>query len=283
MAPATQSTSSGTTPTVALITAAGSIVVALIALVGTILVARKQTSVQRDLAAKAEKLAEGMATQSRNHQEEMAAWSHKLQRELAAAAQNHVSGENALSRGQIKAIEETKFAIEGQKIDLEYQKLLSATDKSSLEQRAMTLKTLHDRRAEETRLIHLFFDKLVSRSETERGLALFALSAAIDHEVLEQLALVVEEVSLKTDSQQTAQGEDEVENQPDGSEERPSKTTPTSASGAPPPAANAPSLRKIIGYTKGPYVLPIREGDLPDVELQRLLASNDITAAKPEK
>jgi len=176
-----------------------------------------------------------------------AAEDERVQWELAAAARQHTTDEADKARVFTAINEDRKFKLDRQKLQLEYDRLLDAKGASS-QHRAAALKVVHDKRAEEARLIHLFFDKLVSTRKSERDVAMLALSTVIDPELIKRLVLAGRAVSRR--AQPAAQREDEVEKQPPGPEERASDTAP-----APAPEASAPQPRRIIEVGTGPYAI----------------------------
>jgi hypothetical protein len=171
------------------VTAAGAIIVAFISLIGTLILFLKQSGLQRDLAHDAQKHQSQLASDAQKHTATLADNTTKLQMLLANQARKHATEEATDDRKFKGEIEDKKIALDQQRIDLEIEKLLMSTTGSSTENRAAALRLASDRRAEEARLIALFFDRLVGESVKERDLAFEALSGFVEPELTERLKL----------------------------------------------------------------------------------------------
>jgi len=77
---------------------------------------------------------------------------------------------------------------EDRRLEQAREELRRNTQLTEMEIEQTARKAVHEQRIEEAKLLHLFFDKLVSTDEREQRLALFAVSAFVDASVIEQFA-----------------------------------------------------------------------------------------------
>jgi hypothetical protein len=158
-------------------------------IISSIILFQRQSKWQRDLARDAQQHQRELASEVQKHAATLADKTTMLQKLLAKQAQTHATGEAADERAFKGKYEDKKVALDQQRIDLEVEKLLMSTTGSSTENRAAALKLASDRRAEEARLIALFFDRLVGESVKERDLAFQAPSGFVEPELAKRLKL----------------------------------------------------------------------------------------------
>jgi hypothetical protein len=197
-------------------TGSGPIIVALIALAGAAVTAwvtyfngKRTTAMQKQLTDQKQHHDERLAELNRTHM----AWQAELQRQhvtTEAEVQRKYEALKAVqTRDFTKTLEDRKSTLEEKRVQIEYEKMLRDTSASTVESWTASRKFVHDKQAEEAKLIHLFFDKLVSKQQAERDLALFTLSSFVDSTVIERLALAGDSPAWRASlSRLAARGED---------------------------------------------------------------------------
>jgi hypothetical protein len=84
--------------------------------------------------------------------------------------------------------------------------LQERTNASALEIEQAAWKIVHDQKIEESKLIHMFFERLVSKNPKEQKLALLAISEFVDPSVIEVLASAGEEIVSRENLSRLASG-----------------------------------------------------------------------------
>ena len=100
--------------------------------------------------------------------------------------------------------------IEDRRLKQAQEQLRRTTDLSEREIEQTAWKIVHDQKIEEAKLLHLYFDKLVSSNDREQELALYAISAFVDASVIERIAAGGRLVSRGNLSKLAASGDSEA-------------------------------------------------------------------------
>src|SRR5262249_30190238 len=152
-----------------IVAAFGALFAAVVALFGTYRNTNRTTESQETIAKLGRENAVILALLGMESERTEGAMRRRHDTALAEATRDHATDEANRQRDFTRTIEDGR-------IQLEYEKMHEATGASGRESWIAVKKLVHDRQTEEAKLIHLYFDKLLSKNPMERYLALSALS-----------------------------------------------------------------------------------------------------------
>ena len=140
---------------------------------------------------------------------------NELQTKLEGMRSSSAAGLQDTKLGYDRERDETDRAVKSSehkdRITLQMRELQQKMDLSDYEAFMAAKRLIHDRDLAQANLVHTFFDKLLSESQSERNLALFAISAFVEPEKIARLAAGGDAVvSRESLSRLAARGEEEM-------------------------------------------------------------------------